>query len=213
MTSTKQRSGDGFAVNAWLIVGVVVTVVLLAGVIAIATTVGRDSAADSGVAQTRPVAVLGDALPRFPQAGVDPAVGMAAPVIAGFSFAGEQLMIEPGAPTAVVFLAHWCPHCQREVPTLAAWEQAGGVPDGAQVIGVATDTDITLPNFPPSRWLDREDFPFPVIADSETHEAAAAFGLAGFPFTVVLDSSGNVVERISGEFEPERLAALLTTVG
>jgi len=81
------------------------------------------------------------------------------------------------------------------------------------VIGVATDTDIALPNFPPSRWLDREEFPFPVIADSDSSEAAAAFGLSGFPFTVVLDSSGNVVQRISGEFEPDLLGSLLAAAG
>ena len=34
-----------------------------------------------------------------------------------------------GRPKIVVFLAHWCPHCQAEVPRLVDWFGENGVPD------------------------------------------------------------------------------------
>ena len=52
---------------------------------------------------------------------------------------GTPIDITPGgAPKMVVFLAHWCPHCNREIPRLIEWQQSGAVPDGLKVVGVAT---------------------------------------------------------------------------
>ncbi|NCZ56650.1 MAG: hypothetical protein EBY86_08450 [Acidimicrobiia bacterium] len=56
----------------------------------------------------------------------------------------------PGTPMLLVFLAHWCPHCQAEVPVLVKWNQSMLVPDNLDVIAVATGTDETAPNYPPS---------------------------------------------------------------
>ena len=30
----------------------------------------------------------------------------------------------------VVFLAHWCPHCNAEIPVLNEWRDSGEIPDG-----------------------------------------------------------------------------------
>jgi hypothetical protein len=68
-----------------------------------------------------------------------------------------------------------------------------------QLIGVATSSTPAQGNFPPSVWLEREEFPFPVIYDDEESTAAAAYGLMAFPYWVVLDSDGRVVKRFTGE--------------
>ena len=142
----------------------------------------------------------------------DPAIGVVAPSLAGQEFDGTPIDVKPGAPTLVIFLAHWCPHCQREVPVLTQWEQAGGVPDGVDVIGIATATDPALPNYPPSKWLADENFPFPVMVDSEASDAAIAYGLSGYPYFVVLDASGQVVQRASGEIDPATLTPVLESL-
>jgi thiol-disulfide isomerase/thioredoxin len=113
---------------------------------------------------------------------------------------GETVSVIPGGtPTIVLFLAHWCPHCQVEVVRLTDWVEANGMPRGLQLIGVATSSTPAQGNFPPSVWLEREEFPFPVIYDDEESTAAAAYGLMAFPYWVVLDSDGRVVKRFTGE--------------
>src|SRR4029450_5388117 len=83
--------------------------------------------------------VDGTALPVLPEAGDDPAVGRAAPVLQGQDLDGGQVT-QPtsGRPTIILFLAHWCPHCQREVPLVQEWSDAGQLPEDVDLVAVAT---------------------------------------------------------------------------
>ena len=92
----------------------------------------------------------------------------------------------------LVFLAHWCPHCNREVPRLVAWQADGMVPEGLDVIGVSTGSPRARTNYPPSAWLAELDWQWPVLADSTDHQAAAAYGLPGFPYFVIIGADGTV---------------------
>ncbi len=184
------------------IIAIVAGVVLTAGIIA-------GLAAESGSSQAYgEVAIAGQALPRFDPSFADPAVGTAAPAITG-----ESVSLAPGGePKIVLFLAHWCPVCQREVPRLTDWVEANGMPQGVELIGVATSSSPAQGNFPPSAWLEREQFPFPVIYDDEDSTAAVAYGLNAFPFWVVIDGQGRVVERFAGELpDEETLTRLFAT--
>ncbi len=105
----------------------------------------------------------------------------------------------------MVFLAHWCPHCQSEVKVLVDWAASGGQPDGLDVIGVATATTEQRDNYPPSDWLADEGWPWPVLADSPGADALFAMGGDAFPFFVLLDANGAVVARQSGEVDPREL--------
>ncbi len=98
------------------------------------------------------------------------------------------------------------------MPALTEWAAADGVPEAVDVIGVATATTPDRPNYPPSKWLKDERFPFPVLADDAAGSAAKAFGLTGYPFFTLLDAQGRVVARTSGEVEVERLSELLSSV-
>ena len=111
--------------------------------------------------------ISGTPLPPFVSPQGDQAVGLAAPTVDGLSFGGTEIAITPSQPTMLVFLAHWCPHCQAEVPRLVEWYEAGQTPEGLNVIGVITGTDEASPNYPPSSWLEREEWPFPVLVDAE----------------------------------------------
>jgi len=198
--------------NGWVVGGIIAAVIVVAGIIAVAATTGSNDNNVDGLEQTHPVTVTGTALPAFADTSQDPAIGTTAPTLTGASFDGTPLAVEPGTPTLVVFLAHWCPHCQREVPVLTDWAADGGVPAGVDVVGIATSTTSQRPSYPPSAWLEREQFPFAVIADSATYDAATAYGLTSYPYFVALDSQGRVVARASGEIDPDALTAMLANL-
>lgn len=155
------------------------------------------------------VSVTGDALPRHESGTDDPAVGVAAPVVSGVDANGTPITIgEPGSASIVIFLAHWCPHCQREVPNVTAYLAAND-PSDVMFRAVATGSDATAPNYPPSVWLDRENWPVATIYDDAQNTAATSYGLSAFPFWVVLDADGVVQSRFSGELTPDELASLV----
>ena len=83
-------------------------------------------------------------------------------------------------------------------------------------MAIATATNPTNPNFPPSDWLTREEFPalWPVMVDDGENKAGNAFGATGYPFFVLLDAEGKVVFRGSGEIPMEELTSTIkTTLG
>jgi len=198
---------------------VVLLVVALVAAIAIAAVIigssggddddsGTTAATEPGTAQTQPVQIAGTPLAEYDQSqSPDPAAGTAAPAVTGTSFNGDPVTIGKG-PALIVFVAHWCPHCQREVPLLVKYF-GEHQPSGVDVYAVATSTTPDRPNYPPSTWLADEKWPFPVLADSSTYEAASAYGLSAFPYFVAIDKDGKVVARGTGELETGDVAALL----
>ena len=197
------------------IVGAIIAIVIGGAAIVAITSSGPDSASTSdGISEFSSITVTGEALPAFDSGSTatDTAIGLPAPVVSGKGFTGTEITTDgAGTPTLLVFLAHWCPHCQREVPLLVQWEKDGKTPTGVDVIAVATGTDPANPNFPPSEWLAREEFPalWPVIADSADKKAANAFGLSGYPYFVLVDAQGNVFKRLSGEIPMDELTAII----
>jgi thiol-disulfide isomerase/thioredoxin len=197
------------------IVGAIIAIVIGGAAIVAITSSGSDSASTTGsISEFSDITVSGEALPSFDSVSTatDTAIGLPAPVVSGKGFTGTEITTDgAGTPTLLVFLAHWCPHCQREVPLLVEWEKDGKTPTGVDVIAVATGTDPANPNFPPSEWLAREEFPalWPVIADSADKKAANAFGLSGYPYFVLVDAQGNVFKRLSGEIPMDELTAII----
>ena len=168
-------------------------------------------------AETGPLEVRGDTLPGLGDAtpAEDPAVGMTAPVLIGEDYDGNTVRVDAATdgPTMVVFLAHWCPHCNNEIPRLNQLRDEGAFPAGLNIVAVSTALDPTRPNFPPSQWLVDKDWTFPAIADGIDVNAeppflgAGAYGVDGFPFTTLIDGDGKVVARWSGEREPDEVIA------
>lgn len=163
--------------------------------------------------------IRGDALPGLGAAtpAEDPAVGMTAPVLIGQDFDGNTVRVDAAAdgPTMVVFLAHWCPHCNNEIPRLNELRDAGAFPADLNIVAVSTALDPGRPNFPPSQWLVDKDWTYPVIADGVDPAAeppflaAGAYGVDGFPFTTLIGADGKVVARWSGEREPEEVLSTI----
>jgi thiol-disulfide isomerase/thioredoxin len=172
--------------------------------IIIAATGGDDSGGESDTPQARPVEITGDPLVQYTQQPVDedPAAGVRAPTVVGSDFSGAPVEIAAdGRPKAIVFLAHWCPHCQAEVPQLAAWLDDNSLPEGMDLVLVPTATDPSRGNYPPSEWLgDAGLGDVPTLVDDEQSDTLLAFGAGPFPYWVFLDADHDVVARLSGEF-------------
>jgi thiol-disulfide isomerase/thioredoxin len=198
--------------RTFVIVGAVIALILILAGIAVVATGSDDSDSSNDdttdVAQTRPVEMVGEALPTYDgAAAVDAAVGLATPVVTGEQFDGSEITIGGSADTAsmLVFLAHWCPHCNAEIPELLELEEAGGIPADLAVVGISTAVASDRPNYPPSEWLVEKGWPWPTLADDEQASAFVDFGGATFPFLVIVDADGTVLARQSGESSSEQI--------
>lgn len=213
-----------------IIVLAVLGLVVVAGATALLLTSGDDggdavattttgpslpgATGEAAPAETQPVEVSGTPLPALDDPSADPAVGLPLPIAAGHRFDGSAITIggPTDGPTMYVFLAHWCPHCQAEVPAVQAWLEAGELPAGTKLVAVATGTDAARANYPPSAWLEREGWTPPVLVDDAAGTAAEAYGLSAYPFWVLLDGDGNVAVRAAGGVTPEAVGEALVAL-
>ena len=171
-----------------------------------------DTTVEGGAApgETQPVTITGTPLPVLPDSGEDDAIGLKAPALSGYDFDGTPVSIEPGGTAKMlVFLAHWCPHCNREIPRLLDWKAQGLVPEGLDVVAVTTAVDANAPNYPPSKWIVDKQWTWPVFPDSSENDAAGAYGVNGFPYFVIVGTDGLVKLRVSGEIEIGQLNDLV----
>ena len=156
------------------------------------------------------VEITGDALVEPPEnGGADPAAGAVAPSLKGTGIDGEAVEIGlDGRAKAVVFVAHWCPHCQAEVPVIAELLANGDKPEAMDLYIISTATFSDRENFPPSSWLSAAGLDVPIMADSEQFEALIAYGGGGFPYTDYLDGDNRVLKRTEGTAPAETIKAL-----
>ena len=211
--------------NTRLVVGAVVVAIVVALVVAIVAgggssdddvapvTTPSSAVTPGGAAESQPVVVDGTALVPLADENADPAVGLTPPTLSGASFDGSSFIVTPGqdGDLLLVFLAHWCPHCNAEIPVLLDWQASGMIPDGLTVVGISTAVSADRPNYPPSNWLASKGWTWPVMADSVDQAAAAAYGVSGYPFMVLVGADGTVKGRTSGEKGLEALDAWVTS--
>ena len=207
-SSTPDSSGGSR--TGLYVIGAVVALVVVAGIVALVMTSesGDDNAAADAVQEQGSVVVSGEPLPEYPADGglfadpaTDPAVGMTPPTLTGQDFQGQDVTIEPGGgtPMVVVFAAHWCPHCQKEIPLIQDWIDEGKLPDDVQVNLISTNVQADQNNYPPSDWLSSVGWSEQILLDNPDQSAAQAYGLTGYPYMVFVDADGKVVQRASGE--------------
>ncbi|NNE97326.1 MAG: TlpA family protein disulfide reductase [Acidimicrobiales bacterium] len=196
MTSrSKTQSTNAKTLLIWL-GGAVAVIGLVAIVVAGAGSVDNSGHPDlQGDPQ-----IVGDSLAALPSgAQVDPAAGEPVPEVNGADFDGTPVSItDNGKAKIIVFLAHWCPNCQQEVPEVTEWLEQNTVPDNVEILSVATSISSARDNFPPSDWLEDENWPVPVVLDSVASDIGVAYGVSAFPLWAMVDVDGNLVTRITG---------------
>ncbi|MDQ2673215.1 MAG: TlpA family protein disulfide reductase [Chloroflexota bacterium] len=185
-----------------LLAGGIVALIAIAAVVAFALS-GTTSTGLAEPARAA-VSVSGGALPAFSDPTSDAAVGQPIPQLTGTDLSGAPISVGPGdGPTAIVVLAHWCSHCQAEVPVLVDYLASSGMPDGVRLVAISTAIDAARPNFPPSAWLDREGWTVPTLVDDASSSALASLGVNSFPTFVFVNGEGRVVQRSTGEMPVE----------
>lgn len=178
----------------WIVTASVAVVLAVVSIVLTGGVRPADSAA-----QTAAVDIQGPSLPPFPSRAPDPAAGLPIPSVLGTDFSGASVRIDPQRSSIIVFLAHWCSHCQAEVPRIQRWIDDHGLPDDPVIVSVSTAVDARAGNYPPSAWLEREKWTVPVIRDDAVSSIGKAFGVTSYPAFVVVVAGSGVFTRVSGE--------------
>lgn len=175
---------------------------------------GRLSNAENSVGQMANqlglvAAVPEGSLPQHnPDSQSDLAVGRTLGEVTGVDWATKtQVTLAPTEGTATLWMlaAHWCPHCQYELPVLAGiWETLPH--DQVRTVVVSTSQDPSQGN-PEEEWLTNGAFPYEILIDSN-NQIATQFGLSAFPFWVITDSNGVVMGRFAGRVDEAGLVDL-----
>ena len=206
--AARQRE-ESAARRRWLLPALAVAVIAVAAVAAIWLSSGSSGGGSSVLPSNLPSGsvgagqgpvVSGSPLPLFESPSGDPAVGQTIPTVTSPT-ASIQLN---GKAKILLFLAHWCPHCQAEVPVVQDWIEGGNLPGDVDLISVSTAIDPSRPNYPPDEWLEREGWTSPVIVD-ESGAVADAYGLSAFPYWVFVNADGTVAARLTGELPTSEL--------
>ena len=208
--ATKSSAASATPRRILLYVGIVVGV----GALLFAAFAMGDEAGPSVEEVAGSPEVTGEPLPPFPQNGdpaADPGLGEQAPVTTGTDFDGEPVSIGDHDAELIVFMASWCPACQAELPELVEWLEAGGLPDGVELVSVSTGLDDSAGNWPPQDWFEREGYDHPIIVDDADGSIANAYGMSATPFWVLL-RDGQVEARFPGRLEMEQVDQMAQTL-
>ena len=204
--NTKSRSGLWVGLGIVAVVGIFVLTFLTSG----AGDAGRFEIEAFG-----DPSISGEPLPLMaPGAGgvdlADPAAGLPAPEVTGKDYHGETVSItNDGRPKIIVFLAHWCSHCQAEVPRLTARLGTSTETDGVDWYGIATASNSTRANWSPAAWLTNERFPAPVIMDDLDSSVLDTYGITSFPGWAIVAADGTILARATGELPEDAVDALI----
>jgi thiol-disulfide isomerase/thioredoxin len=119
------------------------------------------------------------------------------------TLSGKEFIFNPGQVAVVNVWASWCSPCRAEIPTLI--ELAKQYPE-VQFMGILTrDNPATAEAF-----ARRLAMPYPTfIDDSLLIGFKGTLPANAIPSTVLLDKSGNVAARISGEVTLTSLSKLI----
>ena len=141
---------------------------------------------------------------KDPRAIDSPLVGKPAPNFALRGIDGEVVRLEDfrGQPIFLNFWATWCQPCIVEHPVLQAG--AKRYEGRVQFLGVVYNDETEKIR----RFLDQRGEWGPALLD-EDGSVAVAYGVYGAPETFFIDRDGVIVEKWTGNVQPDYLVRML----
>ena len=190
----------------FIIAGAVVLVIGLAVAIGVSLV---DEPLDGNLPEGE-TTITGQGLPEYAGDNDDNvARGLDAPIFSGPNENSEIVSLEKnGNAKVLLFLAHWCGFCQKEVPIVQEYIDIIGIPQGVEIIAVATSIDRSRDNYPPHDWLEREGWSEIQIYDVD-RDIGTAYGVNSFPYWVFLDKDLKIVARRTGNLPQDQVGQLL----
>lgn len=211
MSTTRQQAKKKSESNSSLIYWIIGGVLGLGLIVWLAFAIATEAEVEESIAFGEVTVEGGTNLPFFDSATADPGVGLTAPTVTGEDWEGDEYTIGPdGRAKIIVMLAHWCPHCQAEVPVIQDWVDGGGLPEGVDLYGVTVLSNRLRDSstWPPQEWLEAEGWTSPTIMDDEGGSVVEAYGLTSTPTYVILDGDNNNLGRFAGEIGVQGLNTL-----
>jgi thiol-disulfide isomerase/thioredoxin len=104
-----------------------------------------------------------------------------------------------GTPTVLSFWTTWCPYCLRQTPIMVAAAARYAAAD-VQFVGidVGEKPDVVVP------YVAEHAISYPILLDAAS-DAAATFGISGYPTTYFLDADGRIVAHHIGAMTEQQL--------
>ena len=137
---------------------------------------------------------------------IEPSARKEAPKLSGKTLSGELFTEKGGVIRVVNIWASWCSPCRAEAPVLQ--ELSSSLPD-VQFIGILTRDNIVAAR----SFVSRFGIAYPTLIDDAV---IARFSNSvipnAIPTTLVIDKSGKVAARVSGEVSYSGLKELISKV-
>jgi hypothetical protein len=86
------------------------------------------------------------------------------------------------------------------------------LPENVEVVAIVTAVNDGRSNFPPSAWFANEGYTGTAVVDNDANAILNSFGVTRFPFWVVVDGNGTVVDRVTGAVTVETLNQMVDSV-
>ena len=140
-----------------------------------------------------------------PPAGFQP---FAAASITGTAFSGKPFSLAKlhGKPVFINFWGSWCAPCRREAPQLKAFSRSLG--NRAAFVGVAYQS----PHGKAVAFARKAGWRYPIVG-APCCDLGDRYGVVAMPTTIVVDRTGQVVDRLIGPQTVARLTAELHALG
>lgn len=212
-TSSKNRKGAKAAPTPakrnWAFPAVIAGVVVIGIVIVVIAALNKSPTQQSDVELVG--GGKGDSAPTASIEGTA-AQGQPFPNITGEDmYTGRQVSTKDmqGKPTLVVVWAHWCPHCQKELPIIQQMskDEAGDF-NFLTVTTAAGQQPAQAQYATPATLMKTQGITMPTLRDDGT-TIMQALDVQGFPTLLMVDADGKLVGRASGEMPKDQLLSFM----
>ena len=121
---------------------------------------------------------------------------------------GQQRSISEwrGKILIINFWATWCPPCRKEIPEFIKLQHELG-DRGLQFIGIAIEEKASV-----EKYVDLVNINYPILIAEDTGiTLSQKMGntINALPFTIVVDSNGNIVHHHPGEFSRNQILKVI----